>query len=202
MNLVRERHMKQDNRGFTLAELIVSMLIFSLVVAAAFGFMLSGANTYGRVTDRLDLQIGAQLAVNQVGSALMDCNTGFCFDPALSTLYIINSDESGYTAHSFVLRDGSLYYGKAPATLADNKFQFEIEADALLTRDVSDFSVAPNVGVGEPASSATVTLAFNSSSASYDGEQTVALRNKPLVATVEPTVVLMHQRKPQKGFSI
>lgn len=181
--------MKNDNKGFTIAELIVSMLIFSIVVAAAFGFMLSSANTYSSVTDRLGLQVSSQLALNQISAQLMDCDTGFCFDDAADTLYMIDKDQSGNcTAHIYALRSGSLYYDKATATLEpDGAYHFSVGAGELLTNDVDTFSVVPipnTVSAGGAVSSAAVTIEFKSKSASYDGEKTVALRNTPVLATI------------------
>ena len=45
--------MKNDNRGFTLVELIVSIAIFSIVMLMAFSFMVSGARTFSNVNSRI-----------------------------------------------------------------------------------------------------------------------------------------------------
>ena len=63
--------MKRDNRGFTLVELIVCIAILSIVLAAAFGFMVAGSKSYTSVSNRLDLQLRARLAASQLTDRLI-----------------------------------------------------------------------------------------------------------------------------------
>ena len=61
--------MKTDNRGFTLTELIVCIVIFSIVLLAVFGFMVAGARSYSNVDSRVARQLKSQLALGQIGAS-------------------------------------------------------------------------------------------------------------------------------------
>lgn len=64
--------MKKDQRGFTLVELIVAILIMSMVMLAAAGFVVSAANSYRVSNIEIELQMEAQIAVNQFSDILIE----------------------------------------------------------------------------------------------------------------------------------
>ncbi|MEG1243087.1 MAG: type II secretion system protein [Oscillospiraceae bacterium] len=184
--------MKKNCKGFTLVELMISVLIFGVVSAAIFGFMLTGAKTYNTVTDRISQQTQAQMAVNQLGDCLIDCNAGVCFDTTSKTLYIINvtmtkKDKDkvtyvpSYKAHVFKFKDGEIRYSNPVATKNTNgTFTCPVSIADLLTDDVSDFSVKFK-GDKErtKCDSATVSVTLKNRTLETVNTRTFAFRNKP-----------------------
>ena len=183
--------MKEDNRGFTLVELVICMVIFAIVVAAAFGFMISGSRSYGSVTERLNLQLDSQLAMNQLGDYIIDCNAGLYFETDLetktSTLYILNKGSSTtvFDVHVFQLKssDNCIYYGfkEDAAELASSKLSIikDITVEDLLAENVTKFTISTASSDNIKTSSALVTINFKRGNTSFNGEKIVALRNKP-----------------------
>ncbi|MEG0876864.1 MAG: prepilin-type N-terminal cleavage/methylation domain-containing protein [Oscillospiraceae bacterium] len=193
--------MKKNCKGFTLVELMISVLIFGVVSAAIFGFMLTGAKTYNTVTDRISQQTQAQMAVNQLGDCLIDCNEGVYFDttsnPPSKTLYIINvtmEKKTGdkdtyvpnYKAHVFKFEKSEIRYGNLGITKnTDGSFSCQGKVDELLTDDVSDFSVKFK---GDEkltkCDSATVSVKLKNRTLETVNTRTFAFRNKPAKVTV------------------
>ena len=63
---------KSDQRGFTLIELIVTIMIMSIVMVAAAGFIITAANSYRVANIELELQTEAQAAMNQLNDILIE----------------------------------------------------------------------------------------------------------------------------------
>lgn len=177
--------MKRDNSGFTLVELIICLVIFALVVATAFGFMLGASRSYTSVSGKMDLQLQSQLTMNQLREYIIDCNAGLYYKN--NTVYIINKESDGsYTANVFQYKsDGCIYYGKGPATLTGSgTFSCTVTGTDLLADGVTSFSVTPKSSDGANVSSAAISITFKNNSATCNGVQTVALRNTPPLAVV------------------
>lgn len=173
--------MKSDNRGFTLTELIVSIAIFVVVAAAAYGFMVAGANSYAGTSDRLNRQLRAQMAFSQIENRLIDCDAAVY--AANGKLCIVNkSTESGkYDVYVYKLANNVLYFGKhEKQSFADVS---SLDATEVLAQKVASFSAEKKLASGDDKKvvSVDVTLALQTrtgeSAASYT--QTVALRNTP-----------------------
>ncbi len=188
--------MKQDNRGFTLVELIVCIVIFSIVMLAAFGFMTAGSRSFTTVNTRIDRQLKAQLALNHVADTLMNGCTGVYASG--STLYVLtdNNGTPGYSVSVYGLSSGSLKYVRksysaAPtANTADGVTTLTYSVVGAAVKDlvasgVETFSVTLNpVEAGKPTlASAVVKLKLKNDTKTYT--QTVALRNKPQLVSVK-----------------
>lgn len=185
--------MKKDNRGFTLTELLVCVVIFGVVLASIFGFMLASSKSYNKVNDRLDVQLQAQLAANQISEFAIDCNAGIAKTD--TALYIINETTINETAprkfsvnvFSFVEKDGEILYGKLDdVEMKDGVIKFTLTPKALLTDHITSFSVTEARGEGEAAGikNLTLELGFEKRSARYTVSKTLALRNKPALFTI------------------
>jgi len=176
--------MKNDNRGFTLVELIVSLVIFSIVVTAVFGFMLAGSHSYTRTMATLNMDLQSTLTLKQLSEYIIDCNACITFED--NTLYVVNFDEqaSTYTAHVFKYLDDSIYYGTGSATLSGGRYVFTVPADNLLADGVSAFFVTPVTTDGLHISSTVVSIRFARNAATYTAKRTIALRNQPAIGLV------------------
>lgn len=190
--------MKNDNRGFTLIELVISMVIFSIVVISVFGFMLAGSRSYSTITNRLNLELDSQLAMNQMENYIMDCNTNLYFNTNTDTLFLINkgSSDTTYDVHIFQFTDGNINYGfgEDDATLNSGTYSSSAPVAAdLLAENVTEFSVSYfradgteiTIADGPSAASAVITMTLTRNSVAYSATKTIALRNKPTISIVQ-----------------
>ncbi len=200
--------MMDNNKGFTLVELLVCVVIFGIVLAAAFGFMLASAKTYNKVNDRLEIQNQSQAALNLIEEYVIDCNLGISFVPSdedyvkdgisypTGTLYIL--DQTGvnsYTVHIFKLgSDETLRYAEVTSVTANKDVTGEITSYSFseptgdkVTDKAVEFtaSYTPDTETLE-IGTVNITLGMIKRSATYEGTINIALRNKPVLATVNP----------------
>ena len=171
--------MRDNDRGFTLVELIVSIALLGIIAVAAAGFLVTGTRTYTNVNYSVRLQYETQLAMNQIQDYVMNCSQGIAWEG--STLYIVNSDKTEKKI-SFSSTDGKLSFGQGIAAETDS-----VTANDLMAERVTAFSVTFSPAPTEQnkttsATTATVSLTMTRGGKSYTGTQTIALRNKPLAA--------------------
>lgn len=187
--------MKNDNRGVTIVELLISIMIFGILVTAVFGFMLAGSRSYNTVSSRLNLDVQAQLALNQFESYIMDCNSCLYYSVADNTLYVVNEKENAdgaiiYTAYVFRYKpDGCIYFGSGSGDVitknsSTGNYTCKVVASDLLAENVRGFLVTPISSDGVTVTSAAVTIDFAARTATYSGKRTIALRNRPAIASV------------------
>lgn len=62
----------KDQRGFTLVELLIGMVILSIVTAAVCSFIVIGSKSYAAANTEIMLQQEAQLALNQISDVIID----------------------------------------------------------------------------------------------------------------------------------
>ena len=172
--------MRNNDRGFTLVELIVSIALLGIIAVAAAGFLVTGTRTYTNVNYSVRLQYETQLAMNQIQDYVINCSQGIAWDG--STLYIVNRDDS--LQEISLKGDQKLYYVGNKTAASDIG---SITASDLLAENVTAFSVTFSPAPTEQnktttATAATVTLTMERGGKSYTGTQTIALRNKPLAA--------------------
>jgi prepilin-type N-terminal cleavage/methylation domain-containing protein len=70
------KHRNHNNRGFSLVELIVVVAILAVVGGAIAGFIATSTRSYRNVSNEVDLQEEAQIAMNQLESLLMNAEAG------------------------------------------------------------------------------------------------------------------------------
>ena len=68
--------MKRENRGLTLVELMITIAILAIVIAAATSFMVTGSKSFTKGSADSDLQKEAELTVNQIEDMVIDVNGG------------------------------------------------------------------------------------------------------------------------------
>lgn len=187
--------MKNDNKGFTLVELIVSVAILAIVLAAAFGFMIAGTRSYTTVQNKIELQLRAQLALNQISQYLIDANVGVKWNDAEHRLDVLDSGDSTVegadcTDHVFSIVNGVLNYGSASVTpvitSAGGKKTITYTLAAAETDEVVPGADSFSVGLTPVSGSdpqrimtAKIVLKLHKGKAVYEATKTVALRNRP-----------------------
>lgn len=181
--------MKNDNRGLSLAELVVSLAIFAIVLTSVFSFMLAGSKAYTNISDRLSLDLDAELLMNQLTEYLIDCNgTVYYHD---HNLYVVNQEEDGsYTAQVFAFRpdDKAIYFGsgtaKKIASGSSPRFSTTATATDLLAENVAALEVQPVSRDGARLSSVRIFFKLAKGTDIYTAEKALALRNRPVSGAV------------------
>lgn len=161
-----------NQKGFSLIELIVAIAILTIVGAAVVGFCMSGTNSYKTVSTEVDLQYEAQLAVNQLSDLLIDANHGVGFDSANQTLYIYN-DSVAY-AIVFESANQQLMLKKYNVTTDS----VTLESSNLMAEYVTAFSAVIPTEDKSSRQMVNLTITFKKDDKSYLGEKNVTLRNK------------------------
>lgn len=182
----RIKKLHRSNKGFTLMELIVTMLISSVVTAAVAGFFSMGLNYYRRTNAETALQTESQVAELFLTELFQESQ--------YYQYYEGTACPTGVTSAVELERDGNLYivaqkgeyllYGKVTAPTAEARIQ-QITDESLdkvfLARYVDTFGVEPaNRGdaINNLNGLVKLTLEFDADGWSYTGTQTVLLRNK------------------------
>jgi len=149
--------MKQDNKGFSLIELVIAISLLAIVSAMLLNFMTTGSTMFRRVSTDVSLQMESQVAMTQLREYVIDCNDTLTYDQAAHTLTVLNS---GAEEHVFTWdpSDGIIRYNGDP-----------------LTVHVSAFHLTQVDGAVE------ITLAFSHIDEKCEVTQTVALRNDSVI---------------------
>lgn len=181
----------KNNKGFTLVELIICILIFGIIVAAVFGFMISGSKSYETVNGRVTLQMDSQLTMNFINEYLIDCDTAVYSDGSSMLCLIDKISSGGYTAYVFryIDADNTLYFSQSISVTpnADGSFACSMGTPEILSDMVDSFSVATGIIIDENTTrvgSVDTTLSFKNFSTYKTFSQKVSLRNKPKSAII------------------
>ena len=116
--------MKNDNKGFSLLELIIAFTLLSIVSSILLGFMVTSSNMYRNISGNISVQMQSQATAAQLKEYVIDCNNTVYYaagDPE-TVLTVRNID----TDHVFV-------WNKNDQTITYN--------NDLLASNVSDFAV-------------------------------------------------------------
>lgn len=161
-----------NQKGFSLIELIVAIAILTIVGGAVVGFCMSGTSSYKTVSTEVDLQYEAQLAVNQLSDLLIDANHGVGFDSANKTFFICN-DSVAYTV-VWNATDQKLTLNKYNVTASAVTF----ESSNLMAEYVTDFSATIPTEDNNNHQMVNLTIKFTKDDKEYLGAKNVTLRNK------------------------
>lgn len=162
--------MKQDNRGFTLVELIIGIAILGIVSVAVLGFMASGGRSFKRATTEVNLQFESQTVVNQLNDLLIEANDIKVFGSGIgTTLEIYQKDNRGIvithisTTNELEYSDGTIEDGIITG-LGDS---------VLFAQYVTEFKVEKLID----SSIVKLELVFTLDGRSYTANKTVTMRS-------------------------
>lgn len=184
--------MKQDNKGFSLVELIVAMAIFAIAGVAVFGFMVNSTNMFRRANVDIKLQYEQQLAINQIRDMVVESDKGIYFDEASKTLALYGAVETKNEGKEYpvsVIRfnslEGKIYCGTKNFSNVDEITFAEVKDLVLLAEDVTEFNVdLTNVKNNKVVFQVTFKIGDKEQTV----KETVALRNTLIVSNNVDTV--------------
>lgn len=163
---------KSDQRGFTLIELIVTIMIMSIVMVAAAGFIITAANSYRVANIELELQTEAQAAMNQLNDILIEAKRYEFREVDGKTRLTVVTPETTYhfmldTQKNELLFSESLGESEPPL-LAHYCKSFEVSPDVFKAGKVQE---SENRLV-------TVTIGFEYAGRTYTTTNCISLRNQ------------------------
>lgn len=174
------------NHGYTLVELIVSFSILAIVSVMIALIIQTSSNTYGGISNDINLQYESQTAMGQIQDRVIDCSSFAAVTSDKGALYIFSqTDPTHYSAYKFAKSGTSnellLYYKKNVPGSAEPSDPgiFGFTENQVLSSYVTGFTAEPlddNV-TGEEMTAVTVTIHYSLGSRSYIGTQTIAFRN-------------------------
>ena len=177
---------RKNNRGFTLVELMVSMVILGIIALAASAFMVAGTKTYSSLNYAVRLQYEAQLAMAQLQEYTVDCTKGIVWDAAQKTLYIANEDGDPDTddavVHMFVHNSAegeqNIVYKRIDCH--DSTFVEQIDSNTSFAVDALMAEHVKSMNVVFDGNQAKITLEMTRGNKTYTATQVIALRNQPI----------------------
>ncbi len=174
-----------DNKGFTLVELIVTFAILAVVMIMVGAIIGMSSGTYKSISDDLNLQYEAQLAMSQIQEFVIDCSAyaATADDGSNDVLFLFNSSSEGegmlcdgYKLALSTYDDTLMLYTRSGFTTyldpADpSMYQFEEESGQPMSRNVKMFTAELN------DKAVNITIYYELGRESYTGGQTIAFRN-------------------------
>lgn len=93
---------KQNNKGMSLVEVIISVAIVSIILTVIFSFMVTGSRIFTSSTTEVQMQQDAQLVLNNIENRILDAQLGAYYEqdddanPTFAKLTILNEGTREY----------------------------------------------------------------------------------------------------------
>jgi type II secretory pathway component PulJ len=143
---VMQLDLKKNNDGITLMELVISMAITAIVLSMLILIINTAAGSFKRTNENVNLQLEAQITVNQLSTILMEASgisTGSAAAPDVK--YLLSGSPYCYAVY-FIKDENKLYLISAGLTDdADRVTRTETiasEAQYLLAEYVKSFDIS------------------------------------------------------------
>lgn len=143
----------RENRGLSLVELLITIAILSIVLAAATSFMITGSRSFAKGNADSELQKEAELTVNQIEDMIIDVNGGMSVSDDGNKLELVmyHGEIVGaatvYTKESVTWNKSGdkMYYGKYNVSYDESIDDYTVNSteydNQLLTENVAGFGV-------------------------------------------------------------
>lgn len=171
----------ENNRGFSLVELLAALAVFAIAGIAVFSFMTHSSNHYTRANEEVKLQYEQQLAVNQLRDMILAASRGIYYDSEANSLaiYSQSTNAEGNTVYPITVityeqEESRLYVAKQTFDSKDAVNIAAVSDKKLLAENVSDFSVDLSKVKKEKVS---FTITFLVSGKEQTVTPVIALRN-------------------------
>ena len=156
----------KTNKGYTLAELLVAIAIFSIVMLSIVTVMRNVSISYRNESKEVELQESAQILLSQVEDLLVDCQK--CKNLG-GVIEITDSSSASGVVHSLKVEDGSVWY------------QYGSSSYEELAKNVDSFTITDlQSNHGDNKCKVTVSMVANvagSKNYTYTATKDVVFRN-------------------------
>lgn len=182
----------KDNKGFSLIELVVVVAILAVIGLAVVGFMGTGTNLFGSVSNEVDVQEEAQLTLNQISDMVTSSSRGVSYyygdsetnvelsdsdvpeDVNRKTLVIYNTD---YIYNIIWKADDKKIYLRKDAI--DESGAITEGKESLMAEYVIAFS--PSLKNAQQKNYITLKVTFKANKKEYTTSQNFTMRNRMIV---------------------
>ena len=170
-----------NNKGMTIVEMLVSMVIMGIVAVCAFSLLYMGTKTYQSVKISSDLQFDSQIAMAQFQEYSINCNKEISWDDDDKALtVVINEREKGKRNPQLIIKEYDFILKDGVITLEDQILMKHVETFNVEFLDRTN-EINSSGDVIVHADSITVELGLLMGDKRYNSKQTFALRNSPLL---------------------
>lgn len=182
----KRKHLSDNNKGFSLVELIVTMLISTIITTAVAGFLSMGTQFYRRTNAETVLQTESQIAELFLTELIQEASEYTVLDTTSSPF--------GVTDAVRVVRDGApvlvvkkgnqLWYGSAVGSSDMDQIEYVAglgKAEAFLASHVEEFKVTPEdhgKAITDENGIVKIDFTFKVDEREYKESAFVSLRNK------------------------
>lgn len=160
------KYIRNNSKGFTLVELLVSLGIFGLVLSAIFSFLLFNYKIFYKADEQIEVQYQAQIAMNELIDNIIDAEgiaqdeNGYgIIEPIINNdLYndvnriVFKINDNKYIEFNF--NDNKLYRGEnsLPTGITTNQYalnikEFKIRLIGSDSYENQDYSSCRGIGV-------------------------------------------------------
>ena len=174
----------KNNKGYTLVELLVSMVVLMMVLTEVYIVMNNGSNVYNRGSYDVSLQTKAQQALMHLEDILIDANESVSYDSAgvlgdNGKLTIVNEPGDDYMV-TFDNSDpvGKIYgYGKLMVTVTHD--DGSVEPAVPLVDNVASYRVVTDEITNKTGDSVFVNISMSNKESNYSTQtKEIYLRNR------------------------
>lgn len=168
--------LNQNNKGFTLVELLVVMVITSLVIAMVGMFISMGTRSYNQASKEIKLQMMAQKVTNQLDDIVIEAY--WVEQKELSvdlTAYVIYAS-SNISVIFFDRSKDEIYMkdGYVKSDIVNLTTLSYSRRENLMSTNITHFTLTQN----ETTNEVNLSMKMINGSATYGATHTIALRNQ------------------------
>lgn len=180
---------RQNNKGMTLLELIISMTIAVIVVFMIITFLSGASRAFRRTNDEVNLQLEAQTAVNRLANLIMEAEAVtdvITVRPDIEYRYGIDSlNLAGYSDYVIIFRKDlkKLFLVDIPPSETPETVDIDEESlnkDYLLAEYMINFDIASEAVTDDSVCIKNISMKLgigDESHETYEIEKKVKLRN-------------------------
>ncbi len=189
--------MKLNNKGFSLVEVMMAVLISTIVFGAVTALIVYASNNVRLTNSRVSLQDQAKDAMNHIESYCLEAE-GVSWDPALKRFLVYTNEADAkavskgavsvsevysFTSNTYVywMKDNKLYFGKVSSDKTETLLDpMNLPADDiyLLADYVEDFEVFIEKNKESGKYTVDVDMDFDNESTKYSCSKKVYYRNQ------------------------
>lgn len=198
--MTRTNKIKKDNYGFSLIEILVSMMITSIIILAIGGLLSIGTRIYTSTNIETELQKESQVAINQINDIMIKAVAYkyMTVSADVDVLYVktnreeIDDGSVDYHCYAIILdkKNQRLLFKKitnnnlAPTWANGENWAQDVADDeaisstpSLLSQYVESLTLTPNTGPTASKDTVMITINLKLRDKNYSTFTTVKLRN-------------------------